>query len=40
MFKISNKVATKQESYSKVYLKLIGMEFNTTKIQKAKDHYK
>lgn len=39
-FKVTVKAGTKQESYSKVYLKLIGLEFNTKKISKAKDHFK
>ena len=39
-FKITPKTAVRQESHSKVYLKLIGLEFETSRVQKAKDHYK
>lgn len=39
-FKVTVKANNKQEFYSKVYIKLIGLEFNTKKISKAKDHFK
>ena len=39
-YKITTKKTDKLETHSKVYIKLIALEFDTKKVSKAKEHYK
>lgn len=39
-FQITTKQSTNAQAYMKTYLKLIGLEFNCKKVEKAKQIYK